>query len=223
MKSADKTAVYVRVSTKSQDTASQEPDLTRWVEAHGGQATWYRDTARGEDLDRPGWRKLWAEVEAGRVKRIVVWRMDRAGRSIVDLTRLIRELGERGVSLVSVRDSFDLGTPAGKLMAHLLASVAQYETEIRRERVAAGIAAARAAGRKIGGSSPGRLRSDGSPKAHAIHPDRVKHILELDTRGEPRASIARLTGVPPASVYRILGDAGRRMGKPRSRVAPAPH
>ena len=139
-------AVYVRVSSRRQDTKSQEPDLHRWVEAYAGDAdvNWYRDKACGKTMDRPGWRRLEADMHAGKVKTIVVWRLDRLGRTASGLTTLFDELQERSVRLVSVRDGLDLGTPAGRLMANVLASVAAYENEVRSERIISGQAVARA-------------------------------------------------------------------------------
>jgi DNA invertase Pin-like site-specific DNA recombinase len=75
------TAVYVRISSKSQHTKSQEPDLRRYVECHGEDARWYRDTFTGKSMDRKGWNRLMEDVRAGSVSKIVVWRLDRLGRT----------------------------------------------------------------------------------------------------------------------------------------------
>jgi DNA invertase Pin-like site-specific DNA recombinase len=74
------TAIYVRVSSKAQDHASQLPDLDRWVAAHDGAVQWYRDKFTGKTMDRPGMEKLMADLRAGLVERIVVWRLDRLGQ-----------------------------------------------------------------------------------------------------------------------------------------------
>jgi DNA invertase Pin-like site-specific DNA recombinase len=100
--------------------------------------------------------KLLKDIEAGKVSSIVVWRLDRLGRTAKGLTALFEDLRAEGVGLVSLKDSLDLSTPAGGLMCCVLASVAAYETEVRAERVLAGQAAARAAGKKWGGSQKGR-------------------------------------------------------------------
>ena len=108
------TAIYLRVSTKSQDTASQEPDLRRWAEDHKGETVrWYRDKFTGKTMDRPGFGKLLADVEAGKVARVVVWRLDRLGRTAKGLTALFEDLLARKVDLVSLKDGLDLETPAG--------------------------------------------------------------------------------------------------------------
>ncbi len=131
-------AIYLRVSSNGQNTKSQEPDLRRWAEAQDQPVKFYHDTATGKSMARPGWNKLEATIRLGRVSAVVVWRIDRLGRTAKGLCALFDELRERKVNLVSLKDGLDLSTPAGRLMANVLASVAQYETEVRGERVAAG-------------------------------------------------------------------------------------
>ncbi len=113
-------ALYLRVSSKVQDTASQEPDLKRWAAAADEPVVWYRDKFTGKSMDRPGWNKLEAADRAGKVSRIVVWRLDRLGRTAKGLTALFDDLVNRKVNLVSLRDGLDLSTPAGRLMANVL-------------------------------------------------------------------------------------------------------
>src|SRR5436190_1355920 len=148
-------AIYLRVSSTGQDTKSQEPDLRRWAEAQDAPVKWYKDTATGKTMERPGWTKLEAAVRHGKVSAVVCWRIDRLGRTAKGLTALFDDLRERKVNLVSLKDSLDLSTPAGRLMANVLASVAQYETEVRGERVKAGQIVARQNGKRWGGSQPG--------------------------------------------------------------------
>ncbi len=127
-------AVYVRVSSKAQDQRSQLSDLEKWVATQEGDVVWYRDKYSGKTMDRPGWNKLVAAINAGLVVKVVVWRLDRLGRTAKGLTALFDELFNRKINLFSLRDSLDLSTPAGRLMANVLASVAAYETEVRAER-----------------------------------------------------------------------------------------
>ncbi len=109
-------AVYVRVSTHKQDTKSQEPDLQQWVTAfgNGSPVTWYRDKATGKTMDRPGWKRLEADMRAGKIGALVCWRLDRWGRTASGLTALFEELTARRVNLVSLKDGIDLSTPAGR-------------------------------------------------------------------------------------------------------------
>ena len=149
------TAVYVRVSTTQQDMASQLPDLEKWTAAHDGPVTWFQDKFTGKTMERPGMNRMMDALNAGKLERIVVWRLDRLGRTAKGLCALFDDLRERKVDLVSLRDGFSLNSPAGRLHARILASVAEYETEVRAERVRAGQAAARAKGKRWGGSSAG--------------------------------------------------------------------
>ena len=195
------TAVYLRVSTKSQDTASQEPDLRRWAEDHKGETVrWYRDKFTGKTMDRPGLGRLLADVEAGKVARVVVWRLDRLGRTARGLTALFEDLLARKVNLVSLKDGLDLETPAGRLMAHVLASVAAYETEVRAERITAGQAAARAAGKRWGGSPKGRRLK--------VTDEQAAVAKRMDGEGAGVTAIARSTGLSRPTIYRVLGAGG---------------
>src|SRR5215831_4084136 len=111
-------AVYLRVSSKAQDTKSQKPDLERWLAAHasGLPVRWYSDHFTGKTMERKHWKQLESDVEAGRIAKIVVWRLDRLGRTASGLTKLFDFLTSRMISLVSIKDGLDLATPAGRLM-----------------------------------------------------------------------------------------------------------
>ena len=117
MKTDKHTAVYVRVSTAGQDHASQLPDLERWAEPHNGTVRWYRDKSTGTTMNRPAMDKLMAAMHAGQLERIVVWRLDRLGRTARGLCELFDELRSRKVDLVSLRDGFNLDSPSGRLHA----------------------------------------------------------------------------------------------------------
>jgi len=193
------TAIYLRVSTAGQDHASQLPDLERWAEGAEGEVRWYRDKASGKSMDRPAWNKLDEALNAGKLSRIVVWRLDRLGRTAKGLCALFDELRERSVDLVSLRDGFSLASPSGRLHARILASVAEFETEVRAERVKAGQAAARKRGKRWGGSEAGRLLK--------VKPDQVTAIAKMRAAGESVASIARVTGLSRPTVYRVMKNA----------------
>lgn len=96
------------------------------------------------------WQKLQKTIDAGQVKQLVVWRLDRLGRTASGLCKLFEDLQAKKVRLVSLRGSVDLGTPSGRLIANVLASVAAYETEVRDKRVKAGQTVARASGKPWG-------------------------------------------------------------------------
>jgi len=140
------TAIYLRVSTGQQSTHSQVADLKRWLQAQDSDSVnpvkWYEDKATGKNMDRPAWQQIQAAINKGQISRLVVWRLDRLGRTASGLCKLFDDLQEKRVRLVSLMDSIDLGTPSGRLIANVLASVAAYETEVRGERVRAGQQAA---------------------------------------------------------------------------------
>ena len=194
-------AIYLRVSTRQQDLKSQQPDLERWVEAFadGIPVKWYRDKATGRTMDRPGWRKLEAASARGEVQTIVCWRLDRLGRTASGLTALFEWLRARHVGLVSLKDGLDLSTAAGRLMANVLASVAAYENEVRSERIVAGQAAARAAGKRWGGSKKGRRIT--------VMPEQILMITRLYDEGTKVAAIARATGLSRPTIYSVLREA----------------
>ena len=193
------TAIYIRVSTVQQSTRSQKADLQRWVSAQDGelgQVCWYEDKATGKNMDRPGWQKLQSAIDTGQVDRLVVWRLDRLGRTASGLCKLFEDLQVKKVRLISLKDSIDLGTASGRLIANVLASVAAYETEIRGERVKAGQAAARAEGKRWGGSEKGRLLK--------VTPEQAQAIIRMKAAGERSTNIARITGLNRATIYRLL-------------------
>jgi DNA invertase Pin-like site-specific DNA recombinase len=191
-------ALYVRVSKRhGQDVRSQLPDLERWAAAQDQPVRWYKDKYTGKTMDRPGWKKLESDIQAGKVSAVVCWRLDRLGRTARGLTALFDDLLRRKVNLVSVKDSLDLSTPAGRLLAHVLASVAQFETEVRAERIMAGQAAARAAGKVWGGGKPGRRIR--------LTIEKEKAVRQLHRDGKPVAEIARVVGLSRPTVYKALG------------------
>ncbi len=189
-------AIYVRVSSRTQDTRSQLPDLRAYLNREPEPALWYEDKFSGKTMDRPGWQKLEAAIRRGDVRRLIVWRLDRLGRTARGLTALLEELQRRNVILVSLREGLDLSTPAGRLMAHVLASMAQYETEVRGERVRAGQAAARAQGKIWGGSEKGRR-----VKVTDLHAETIRR---LKAEGVAVAAIARTVGLSRPTVYSVL-------------------
>lgn len=189
-------AIYERVSSRQQTTRSQRPDLERWAAAQELPVVWYSDTATGKTMQRPGWDKLATAISSGHVATVAVWRIDRLGRTAKGLTALFDELAVRNVNLVSLKDGVDLSTPAGRLVANVLASIAQFETELRGERVIAGQAAARAAGKRWGGGKPG------VPKK--VTPTMARTIRQLYSEGEPIAVIARTVSLSRPTVYAVL-------------------
>jgi len=193
------TAIYVRVSSGSQNIDSQMPDLKRYVEAHSKEiepVQWFTEKHTGKTMDRPQWNKLRAAIDDNRVCRLVVWRLDRLGRTASGLTKLFEELQAQKIQFESIKDKIDLGTTAGRLIANVLASVAAYETEVRAERVKAGQAVAKSKGKRWGGSQKGNL--------YKITIEQARQICRMKTAREKVSVICRTVGVDRPSVYRIL-------------------
>jgi DNA invertase Pin-like site-specific DNA recombinase len=194
------TAIYVRVSSGSQDTASQDRELKAWAGNQTDEVIWYRDKATGKNFDRPGWLKLEKDIAAGKITRLVVWRLDRLGRTAGETITLFDRLESLGVVFVSMREGIDASTPSGRLMRNILASYAQFETEVRSERQRAGIEAVREAnggkctwgGRKVGT----RIR---------VTEEKERAILDMNAAKKPISEIARITELTRPTVYRVLG------------------
>lgn len=186
--------LYERVSKRSQDTASQTPELKRWEAAHG-HGRWYTDSFTGKTMDRPGFKRLMEEIRDG--DTLVVWRLDRLGRTAKGLTALFEELHRRKINLVSLKDGLDLSTPAGRLMANVLASVAAYETEVRSERVKAGLDAS--------DKKPGRPKGIHKPLKVTDEHRAIARQMKGEKKGV--AVIARTLGLSRQTVYAILGTA----------------
>ena len=194
-------AVYLRVSKgRGQETASQEPELKRWADAQGDDVRWYTDRQTGKTMDRPGFNRLMQDVAEGKVKTIAVWRLDRLGRTVKGLVDLFEDLQRRRVNLVSLKDGLDLSTPAGRLMANVLASVAAYETEIRADRIHAGLEAAKASGKRLGPAPGSRIG-----KRLKVTPEQEAIARRLKAEGGSVAAIARATGLSRPTVYSIIG------------------
>jgi DNA invertase Pin-like site-specific DNA recombinase len=190
-------AIYERVSSVGQDFAAQHGDLEQWAKGQAGSVEWYSDRFTGKSMDRPGLARLLADVRAGKVGKVAVWRLDRLGRTAKGLTALFDELVALKVDFVSLRDGIDLRTPAGRLIANVLASVASYETEIRAERIMSGIQAKRERGEKW---NNGRPKGTASKLTAPI----VDCIKRLKNQGQSIASIARELRLSRPSIYAAL-------------------
>ena len=176
---------YARVSTVDQDPALQHDALTA-----AGCDRIFVDKASGKLASRPALDELLEQVGPG--DTVVVWRLDRLGRSLRHLLETVAGLEQRGVSFVSLTENIDTSTPGGRLVFHLFGALAEFERDLIRERTQAGLAAARARGRTGGRPTvwtPDKLRA-----AKAMHATGLHDV----------ASIARALGVSRASVYRAL-------------------
>ena len=192
------TAVYVRVSTVGQNEQGQRREIQRWLTGNGLlDAIWFVDKESGDTLARPAFEKLQRDIFDGKVKTVVVWKLDRLSRSLKDGISVLCEWCDKGIRVVSVTQQIDFNGAVGKLIAAVLFAVAQMETETRRERQAAGIAAAKERGVYTG-------RKRGATKA-GVDTDRA---VQLRANGLTYEEIARAIGASVSSVRRYLAAKG---------------
>jgi DNA invertase Pin-like site-specific DNA recombinase len=137
---------YARVSTDDQNLDLQRDALTK-----AGCVSIYEETASGKSVGRPELDHCLKALRAGDV--LVVWRLDRLGRSLPDLVSIVSDLEKQGIGFESLTEKIETGSAAGKLVFHVFAALAEFERNLIRERTQAGLAAARARGRK-GGRKP---------------------------------------------------------------------
>src|SRR3954452_23024058 len=174
---------YARVSTIDQSLALQQDALT-----HAGCEQLYTDTVSGSVTDRPGLSQALSHLRSG--DTLVVWRLDRLGRSLPHLIETIRQLHERGIGFRSLQEQLDTTTSGGKLVFHVFGALAEFERDLIRERTHAGLAAARARGRLFG-----------RPKV--LTPRQVKQLQSLakDERNTV-PEICQTLGISRATFYR---------------------
>ncbi|MDT6962245.1 recombinase family protein [Cupriavidus sp. SZY C1] len=161
---------YARVST-----VDQTLDLQRDALRAAGASDIYEDKASGKNADRPELLHCLRAIREG--DTLVVWRLDRLGRNAQDLIRIVNDLAHRGVKLRSLKESIDTEGPAGKLVFHMFAVLAEFERELVRERTVAGLAAARARGRN--GGRPPCLAPSQRKAVLAMMRDREMSVTEI--------------------------------------------
>src|SRR5436190_16421560 len=147
-------AVYGRVSTDAQSHASQLREVRAYIRRRwpNAEVVEYLDKASGVRFSREGLDAMMAEVRKDRIDVLAVYKLDRLGRSLQHLAQLIGELESHGTALVATSQGIDTSesNPAGRLQMHVLAAVAQFERSVIRERINAGLAAARERGTILG-------------------------------------------------------------------------
>jgi DNA invertase Pin-like site-specific DNA recombinase len=178
-----KAGLYARVSTVDQTCENQLREVRAYCLARGWTATEYVDTGVSGSKDRrPALDELVKDAKRRKFDVLVCWRLDRLGRNLRHLVTLLEELQSVGVSFVSLGEGIDCTTPAGKLQLHILAALAEFERARIQERVRAGLARARAQGKRLG-----------RPKAR-LPIERLQTVagLPIDTAAE-RLGVSRST------------------------------
>lgn len=144
-------AIYVRVSTNKQNTNIQETELREYCANRSWSCTGYRDKGQsGAKNDRPALNALLADMRKRKFDVVIVWSLDRLARSLKQLLSIAEECKSLGVDLVSLKQNVDTTLPAGRLTFQVLGAVAEFEREMLRERVRAGTAQAKRAGKRVG-------------------------------------------------------------------------
>jgi len=181
---------YARISTMDQDLSLQRDTLTE-----AGCERIFEDIRSGARADRSGLQAALDFVREGDI--LVVWRLDRLGRSLRELLDIAHRLEERGIGLRSLTESLDTSTPGGRLIFHVFGAIAEFERNLIRERTTAGLMAAKARGR-VGG----RPRSLSEKDLAAARALLAKPEITV-------AEVAERLGTSPATLYRYLPRGGR--------------
>jgi putative DNA-invertase from lambdoid prophage Rac len=193
-----KLGLYARVSTHEQQTlALQREAMTAYAQQRRGSIVLTVEEVGSGVHERHQREALMRAARRREIDAIVVWRLDRWGRSLADLVGTLHELQALGVGFISLHEALDFTTPTGRALAGMLAVFAEFEREILRERVKAGIAQARKRGQR-----------HGRPPTVAHHADTVR---QLSATGLSKSAIARRLGMSKASVRRFLGAAAGRL------------
>jgi putative DNA-invertase from lambdoid prophage Rac len=153
-----KTAIYVRVSTEEQNTDNQLQPLEEEAKRRGGVYEIFREKESTRNT-RPIKEELLSRIRRGEFGAIIVWKLDRWGRSVRELALELDEFAIRGILFVSLSDGIDLSTPQGRLQAHLLSAFAEFERSLISERTKAGLARTKARGTKLGRPRKGVVKT----------------------------------------------------------------
>lgn len=186
-------AIYVRVSTDKQETFLQEEEISIFLKFKDiTEHHIYRDEGySGKNTDRPGLKQLLFDVKQGKVKTLIVWKLDRLARSLPDLLTTLKTLKDNNTTFISIKENMDLTTPQGILTMQVLGAVAEFERSMIHERIKSGVAKARARGVKFGRPS----KITGATKAQ---------MRSLRTAGLSNAAIAAKLEINVGSVYHFF-------------------
>jgi DNA invertase Pin-like site-specific DNA recombinase len=191
-------ALYARVSTSNghQDPEMQLAELREYAGRRGWEIVGeYTDQGvSGSKESRPELNRLMTDAHLRRFDAVLVWKIDRFGRSLKHLVNALADLGAYGVAFISLRDNIDLSTPSGRLMFQIIGAMAEFERALIQERVKAGLRNAQAKGKRLG--RPRRVVD-------------ASKIAALRTAGASWRSVSRQLGVGVATVYRLHEECSR--------------
>jgi DNA invertase Pin-like site-specific DNA recombinase len=187
-------ATYIRVSTAEQNSSLQVAELEQYISARGWQSVGaYEDVMSGAKSNRPGLSQLMVDASKRKFDAVVCWKLDRFGRSLVDCLGKIQTLEGHGVRFIAVTQGLDTDqqNPASRFLLHVLGAAAEFERSLIRERVTAGMKAARKTGKTLG--RPRRV----------FNRDEVR---ELHSKGMSVARISQSLGIGIGTVHRTLAE-----------------
>ena len=186
-----KAAIYARVSTDEQTTDNQVLKLEQVAERNGWEVqAIYADTISGAKSKRPELDKLMKSVMRKEVDMVMVWSVDRLGRSLQHLTTLLSDIESKGIDLYLHQQNIDTSTPSGKMLFQLLGVFAEFERSMIRERVMAGLDRARSQGKRLG-----------RPPIPPITVDKIKRLRE---GGMSLRKIAKQVGISTSKVHQLV-------------------
>ncbi|OYP36443.1 recombinase family protein [Rhodopirellula sp. MGV] len=195
-------AVYIRVSTEEQNEASQKREIEQYLDRENfdlARVRWFIDKSTGDDMDRPEFSKMDRQIRNGTVSKVIVWKLDRLSRDMVQGMNTLSGWLSKGIGFTSVTQDFDFRGTIGKMIASLLLGFAEIEQQTRRERQRAGIDAAKEQGKYKGGvKGRTKRRQDGSK----VNP---AEAIKLRQQGLTYQQIANAMNVSKSSVRRYLG------------------
>ena len=180
---------YARVSTQDQNLDLQTEALTK-----AGCKRIFNDKISGSRAERPGLTKALEMLREG--DTLIVWKLDRLGRSVKNLVDLVGELHKQGIQFKSLTDAIDTGTPSGRFFFHVMASLAEMERELTVERTRAGLEVARQLGRKGG-------------RRRQMTESKIESAKKLLANGVPPRDVATNLGVSVPTLYRWIPASGR--------------
>src|SRR5450755_643223 len=203
MDNQKRAAIYVRVSTAEQETDLQEHELKEYCERRGWSCVVYRDKGQsGAKNDRPALTAMMNDLRRRKIDVVVVWALDRLARSLKQLLSIAEECRSLGVDLVSLRQNIDTTLPAGRLTFQILGAVAEFERELLRERVKAGMAQARRIGKHVG-----------RPAMRRFGPTDIDRMRELRTGGASVRKLAKDFETTQWMVARLTNSAATEVLK----------
>lgn len=181
---------YARVST-----AEQNLDLQKDALGQAGCERIIEDVVSGSKAERPGLKRLREQLRQG--DTLVVWRLDRLGRSLRDLIDWINYLDEQEVGFRSLQEAMDTSTPGGKLVFHVFGAMAEFERNLIRERTQAGLASARARGRQ--GGRPPAINKQLQQRTLALYNEKKLSVAE----------ICKIAGISRSTLYKYLRESAK--------------